>query len=393
MERREHEGEAGAREREGAVVSNRKDHHLDVVLQRETGSRGPALGLGRYTLEYDALPEVDLAGVSLRTTLLGKALSAPLIVGAMTGGSDRAAMVNARLAKAAARVGIGMALGSQRAMLLKPELTASFDARAHAPALPLLFGNIGAVQLNYGIDAGRIDAMVKAVGADALNFHLNPLQEAIQPEGDTRFAGLAVELKQAVAALRVPCLVKEVGSGISERTAKKLARMGLAGVEVAGVGGTSWAHVEAHRAAPTSVHAEVGVRLAGFGVETAESLMLVRRALDRGVVIASGGIRTGMDVAVALALGADAVALAAPLLGPAHESEDAVVRALESILYELRVICFCTGAADVAALRGVRVIDTRPHSQSRFVTPMLEGSTTASHEQALSTPMDANEAS
>jgi isopentenyl-diphosphate delta-isomerase len=349
----------GTREREGAVVSSRKDHHLDVVLQRDVGSRGPAIGLGRYTLEYDALPEVDLDAVELGTTLLGRSLRAPLIVGAMTGGSERASTVNVRLARAAAKVGIGMALGSQRAMLLRPELGKTFAVRSEAPSLPLLFGNVGAVQLNYGVTRADLEAMVAAVSADALYFHLNPLQEAIQPEGDTRFAGLADRMRDIVRAMSVPCLVKEVGSGISERTANKLATLGLAGIEVAGVGGTSWAHVEAHRAAPQSVHAEVGRRLAGFGVETADSLAIARRVFDRGAVIASGGIRTGMDVAVALALGADAVALAAPLLAPAHESDEAVVRALDTLLYELRVICFCTGARTLAELRQVRVIDLR----------------------------------
>ncbi len=356
-------GEGGAREADGAIVSSRKDHHLDVVLEKDVGSRGAALGLGRYTLEFDALPELDLDAVTLGTTLLGKALSAPLIVGAMTGGSERAAVINQRLARAAARVGLGMALGSQRAMVLRPELTPTFAVRRHAPSLPLLFGNVGAVQLNYpvaggGVDRSVIETMVGSVEADALFFHLNPLQEAIQPEGDTRFSGLAARLASVVAALPFPCLAKEVGSGISEKTALKLRAAGLAGVEVAGTGGTSWAHVEAHRAAPASVHAEVGVRLAGFGVPTADSLVIARRVFEGKVVIASGGIRTGMDVAVALAMGADAVALAAPLLGPAHESEDAVVAALESILYELRVICFCTGANDVAALRLVRIQDT-----------------------------------
>ncbi len=316
-------GEGLGRDAAGAVVSSRKDHHLDVVLHEDVGSRGPAVGLGRYTLEYDALPELDLADVSLATELLGKRLSAPLIVGAMTGGSDRASAVNARLARAAAKVGLGMALGSQRAMVLRPELTSTFAVRRHAPALPLLFGNVGAVQLNDpvahgGVDAAVVEKMVRSVDADALFFHLNPLQEAIQPEGDTRFAGLASRLASTTAALPFPCLAKEVGSGISEKTARKLRAAGLAGVEVAGTGGTSWAHVEAHRAAPASVHAEVGVRLAGFGVPTAESLRVARRVFDTGTVIASGGIRTGMDVAVALAMGADAVALAAPLLGPAH---------------------------------------------------------------------------
>lgn len=341
---------------EQEAVERRKDAHLDVVLNEPVGSGGPAVGLGRYTLEYDALPELDLDEVDLSTTIFGRRLSAPIVIGAMTGGTSRAGAINRILARAAAKVGVGMALGSQRAMIVKPALTESFAVRDAAPDLPLLFGNVGAVQLNYGVDADAIARAMAAVSADALNLHLNPLQEAVQPEGDTRFGGLRAKIASLTSALEVPVLVKEVGAGIGERAAAKLASLPIAGVEVAGTGGTSWARVESHRASPESAQAEVGRRLAGFGIPTGESIRICRRAFGDRIVVGSGGVRTGMDVAVALALGADVVALAKPLLEAASESEEAAVRALERLVYELRVICFCTGARTVAELRDVRIL-------------------------------------
>ncbi|UJR78352.1 Isopentenyl-diphosphate delta-isomerase [Sandaracinus amylolyticus] len=345
------------------LISTRKDHHLDLCLRADVGSRGPATGLGGWTLEYDALPEVDLEDVDLSVTLFGKKLRAPILVGAMTGGTDRAALVNRRLARAAARCGLGMALGSQRAMIVRPELGATFDVRASAPDLPLLIANVGAVQLNYGVGTSEIRSAIERVGADAIDVHLNALQEAIQPEGDTRFKGLVARLADTLPQLGVPAIAKEVGAGISERAARKIARLPFAGIEVAGTGGTSWARVESHRAPAASMQAEVGERLAGFGVSTAESVRICRRVLGASdpsglqrSVIASGGVRHGMDVAVAIALGADAAALAKPLLAAADESEDAVVRVLETLIFELRVIAFCCGARDVAELRAVRAI-------------------------------------
>jgi isopentenyl-diphosphate delta-isomerase len=337
-------------------VARRKDAHLDLCLNEDVGSAGAATGLGGYTFEYDALPEVDLADVDLSTNLLGKKLAAPILIGAMTGGTERAREINQRLARAAARVGVAMALGSQRAMITRPELTQTFVVRDVAPELPLLLGNVGAVQLNYGVRAADIVRALEAVGADAVNFHLNPLQEAIQPEGDTRFAGLYARLAEVIPELGVPALVKEVGAGIGVRAADKLARLPLAGVEVAGTGGTSWAKVESYRAPAESPQAEVGRRLAGFGVPTAASIRICRRAFGTRAVIASGGIRTGMDVAVALALGADAAACARPMLEAAAESEESAVHALETLLHELRVICFCTGSRNIAELRCVRLI-------------------------------------
>ncbi len=337
------------------LISSRKDAHLDLCLQRQVDSGGVATGLGGYYLEYMALPEIDLDEVDLTTEALGRPLKAPLIIGAMTGGTERARRINRRLARAASRTGIALALGSQRAMIARSELTGSYCVRDAAPDLPLLLGNLGAIQLNMGVSPDQVSGALEAVGADAVFLHLNPLQEAIQPEGDTRFAGLWQRLGEAIPRIRYPSLVKEVGAGISARTASLLARLPIAGVETAGVGGTSWARVESYRAPEGSVASEVGQRLAGFGVPTADSIMHCRRAMGQRLVVASGGIRTGMDLAVALALGADVAALARPLLEAAVESEDALVRAIETLIFELRVICFCTGARDLRQLRHTRV--------------------------------------
>jgi isopentenyl-diphosphate delta-isomerase len=320
------------------------------------GTSAP-VGLGRYTLEYDAIPEVDLDEIDLSTTVFGKRLAAPIVIGAMTGGTDRTGDINKILARAAARVGLGMALGSQRAMIVHPSVGASFAVREHAPDLPLLFGNVGAIQLNYGVTPAQIRSAMERVDADVLNFHLNPLQEAIQPEGDTRFRGLHARMTQVIPQLGLPVVVKEVGAGISERTARRLVQLPIDGVEVAGTGGTSWAAVESHRAGDHPRRREVGQRLAGFGVPTGASLQIVRSIVSNGVVISSGGLRTGMDLAVSLAMGADLVALARPFLEAAMVGEDAVVEAMQKLIFELKVICFCVGAADLAALREVRVID------------------------------------
>lgn len=339
------------------LIAKRKDAHIDVVLHEDVGSSGPAQGLARFTLEYDALPEIDLDEVNLQIDLLGRRLGAPLVVGAMTGGTPRARALNQRLARAAAKRGLAMALGSQRAMVVDKALTSTFEVRDVAPDLPLLFGNIGAVQLNYGMGAADVEAALAAVGADAVNLHLNPLQEAVQPEGDTRFRDLHAKIASLAETLDRPVMVKEVGSGISERTAKKLATLPIAGVEVAGTGGTSWARVESHRAPNESAQAVVGRRLAGFGVPTATSIRLARTRLpSEFTVIGSGGVRTGMDMAVALALGADAVAMAAPLLEVADRGEEAIEAKLDELLYELRVVCFCTGCTTIAELKNLTAI-------------------------------------
>lgn len=340
-------------------LTRRKDHHIDIVLDEAVAGLPAAVGLGRYTLETDAMPDLALSEVDLSVEVLGKRLAAPVLIGAMTGGTERTGEINRILARAAARVGVGMALGSQRPMLVHPEVRASFAVREAAPDLPLLIGNVGVVQLNYGVSASDIAGLASSVGADAMNLHLNALQEAIQPEGDTDFRGLHARLAEVIPAVGVPCLFKEVGAGISATSAARLAQLPVAGVEVAGTGGTSWAAVESYRATADAKRQVVGRRLAALGVPTADGVRIARRAFPDRLVVASGGLRTGMDLAVAIALGADVGALARPLLEAATVGEDAVVEALETLIFELRVICFVCGAKDLAALRRVRVFDAR----------------------------------
>jgi isopentenyl-diphosphate delta-isomerase len=333
------------------VSVERKDAHLSLCLGEEVEPAGAfANGFAGLRFDHDALPEIDLAEVRTDAVLLGRRLAAPLVVGAMTGGTPRAGELNRRLARAAARCGVAFALGSQRRMLEDAGARGSYAVRDAVPDLPLLLGNIGAVQLNRGVGVRELRRLVADVGADAFQFHLNPLQEAIQTEGDTCFAALAPRLREVIPELGVPVLVKEVGSGISESTARKLRELPIAGVETAGVGGTSWARVESLRANDQARRA-LGERFARWGIPTAESVATCRRVLPDLVVIASGGLRDGIEVAKALALGADAAAVALPFLRAADRSEDAVVEEIERFVAELRTAMFLTGSRSVSDLR------------------------------------------
>jgi isopentenyl-diphosphate delta-isomerase len=338
---------------------DRKDSHLRLALREEVEfPQGDATGFGALRLEHDALPELDLDEVDTSTTLLGKRLAAPLLVGSMTGGTPAAAEMNRRLALAAARCGVGLALGSQRKMLADAGTRATYAVREWAPDLRLVFGNLGAVQLNYGVGLPELERLVADVGADALFLHLNPLQEAIQPEGNTRFSALLPKLRAVASGLRVPVLLKEVGAGISETTALKIRDLPVAGVETAGVGGTSWSRIESLRASVPLTRA-VGERFTRWGVPTAESIAICRRVLPDRVVIGSGGIRDGIEVAKAIALGADAAALALPILRAADRSVEDAVEAISRIVAELRTAMFLTGARTIADLRTRKVLRAR----------------------------------
>jgi isopentenyl-diphosphate delta-isomerase len=338
---------------------DRKDSHLSLALEREVDlSSADASGFGALRFDHDALPEIDLADVRTEVDLLGKRLAAPLVVGAMTGGTPRAGEVNRRLAEAAARCRVGFALGSQRKMLIDPTTRDSYAVREVAPELPLLFGNLGAVQLNLGVGPRELRRLVEDVGCDAFNFHLNPLQEAIQPEGETCFADLVPKLREVVPGLGVPVLLKEVGSGISETTARKIGELPVAGVETSGVGGTSWSLIESLRT-EDPVQRRVGELFSRWGIPTAESIAICRRALPDRVVIASGGIRNGIEVAKALALGADAVAVALPVLRAAARSVEDAVQALRVLVTELRTAMFLTGCRTVQDLRSRRLARSR----------------------------------
>ncbi len=337
---------------------DRKDSHLALCLGEQVEFTGRASGFGELRFDHDALPEIDKASVTTEVELLGKRLAAPIVIASMTGGTPRAGELNRRLALAAETCRVGMALGSQRKMLESPATRATFAVREAAPGLPLLFGNIGAVQLNYGVGIREIRRIVEAVGADAFLFHLNPLQEAIQPEGNTRFSALLPKLRDVVPALGVPVLLKEVGAGISRTTALKIRELPVAGVETSGLGGTSWSKIESLRTADP-VQRTTGELFARWGIPTVESISICREALPDRVVIASGGIRNGIEVAKALALGADAVSLALPLLRAADKSVEDAILALRRVIEELRTAMFVTGCRTVPELRRRTLVRAR----------------------------------
>ncbi len=329
----------------------RKNEHLQIAAEEGTTQRpGRSNGLDRFAFEMLSLPEMDLDDVDTRCRLLDKTMRAPLLVGAMTGGSGEAASVNRVLAEAAERCGVGFCLGSQRPMLDgTAESARSFMVREVAPTT-LLFGNIGAVQLRDRLNGRQLEDLAVAVGADAVQIHVNPLQEAIQPEGDRNWRGVFDAVADAASNCGLPVLVKEVGGGLGEQTLRALALTGIAGVETAGVGGTSWARIEALRHGERTPQAVAGAVLAGFGTPTAQSVTLARRAFPGRIVVGSGGLRDGLEVAKCIALGADAAAMAWPFLMAARGGVEAVIAEIEAVIETLRIIMFLVGAPTLSHL-------------------------------------------
>jgi len=326
----------------------RKLDHLRICMDEDV--RGKlTTGLERYRLRHCALPELDLQNIDLGTRFLGKRLRAPLLISAMTGGTARARKINFNLAKAAQSLGIAMCVGSQRAAIDYPRQAATYQVRSVAPDI-LLFANLGAVQLNNGYGLQECRRAVEMIGADALVLHLNPLQEALQLQGNTNFAGLLDRIAAICQGLEVPVIAKEVGWGISESVARQLAHAGVAAIDVAGAGGTSWSEVEKHRAID-EMQERVAAAFDNWGIPTAEAIQQVRRVLPELPLIASGGIRSGIDAAVALALGADLVGLALPLLAPATISAEAVQTELHVLIESLRIALFAAGIGDIPALK------------------------------------------
>lgn len=337
------------------ATQRRKGDHIRINLEEDVQAKGISSGLERYRLVHMALPELDLNEVSTATTFLGRPLQAPLLVSCMTGGIERGREINLRLARAAQALGCAMGVGSQRAAIEDAALAHLFQVREAAPDI-LLVANLGAVQLNYGHGVEECRRAVAMIGADALVLHLNPLQEALQPEGNVNFSGLLSRIEEVCRSLDAPVIVKEVGWGISGTVARRLAEAGVAAIDVAGAGGTSWSEVERHRA-PTARRGRVSAAFAGWGISTAESLRMVREAAPGLPLIASGGLRDGLDAARAIALGADLAGYASPLFRAAAESEEAVIDLLGGFVEELRVAMFCCGARDLGALRQAELIE------------------------------------
>jgi isopentenyl-diphosphate Delta-isomerase len=326
-----------------ALERDRKAEHIQLALERRM--QLGASYFDEYRFGHAALPEIDFDEIDLTVEFLGRRLAAPLLISSMTGGTEAAGLINRNLAAGAERTRIAVGIGSQRKALEDPAKADTFRVREVAPSVPLL-ANLGAVQLNYGLGIRECHQVVEMIGADALILHLNPLQEAIQPEGQRNFAGLLPKMGEIARALPVPVIAKEIGCGISAATARALAGQGIRIVDTAGVGGTSWARIEAERAGDL----DLGELFAAWGIPTPLSIQEVA-SVGGLTVIASGGIRNGLDVAKALAMGADLVGMAFPFLQAATESPERVVEKVQRIVLELQICMFCLGAKTVAELR------------------------------------------
>lgn len=327
----------------------RKNDHLDIVLDPARALVTSRTGFEDYHFQHCALPELDLNQVDLSTRLLGMPLRAPLLVSSMTGGALRAARINHHLMEAAQELGIALAVGSQRVAIeagLDHGLTR--DLRRRGPDVPLL-ANVGAAQLRAG-GVVLAQSAVDMISANALIVHLNPLQEAVQAGGDRDWRGVLQAIGAVARALSVPVVVKEVGAGLSPEVARRLVEAGVAVIDIAGAGGTSWAAVEGERARDAQDRA-VAMAFSGWGIPTAQALQDVRQSLPDTPLIASGGIRDGVDAAKAIRLGADVVGQAASVLSSALQSSEAVVAHFHTVIRQLRIACFCTGSADLAGLR------------------------------------------
>jgi isopentenyl-diphosphate delta-isomerase len=334
-------------------IGARKSDHLRINLEEDVQS-GLRTGLEKFRFEHRALPELDLDRVDLKQSLFNRSLLAPILISSMTGGSQEAGKINRALAEAAQETRIALGLGSQRAAIEHPELAPTFQVRQFAPDV-LLFANLGAVQLNYGYGPDECRRAVEMIQADALILHLNALQEAVQPEGDTRFSGLVGKIESVCRVLEVPMVVKEVGWGFSETDARRLEGAGVAAIDVAGAGGTSWTQVEMHRA-EDEAQARLAAAFLDWGIPTAEAIQNVRRAAPDLLVFASGGLRNGIDLAKCIALGAKLCGMAGPFLKAAAVSPEKTVETILELRRQLQVCMFAVGAGDLAQLANTALI-------------------------------------
>jgi isopentenyl-diphosphate Delta-isomerase len=331
------------------VHDRRKADHIRINLEENVQFANLTSGFECYRLVHDALPDLDLRAIDTGVALLGKRLRLPLLISSMTGGTDAARMINRNLAEAAQAAGIAMGLGSQRTGIEQDETVDTFRVRDIAPDI-LLLANLGAVQLNYRYGVDQCRRAVEMIKADALILHLNPLQEALQANGDWDWRGLLGKIETVCKEVGVPVVAKEVGWGISERAARRLADAGVSVIDVAGSGGTSWSEVEYHRA-PTETLRRLARAFADWGIPTAVALLQARRGAPSLPLIASGGLRTGIEAAKALALGATAVGMASPFLKAAASGPEEVAQVIDLFAAELTTALFCSGAGSIAALR------------------------------------------
>lgn len=332
-----------------AETQTRKADHLRICLDEDVQCRAVTNGLERYRFVHNCLPDLNLSDIDLSTTFLGKPLGAPILISSMTGGTEFAKLINYRLAEIAQHYKLAMGVGSQRVAVENPQVADTFAIRSIAPNA-VLFANLGAVQLNYRYGIDQCQRVVELLEADALILHLNPLQECVQTKGDTNFRGLLEKISVLCDKLSVPVVIKEVGNGISGAIAQKLIAAGVAAIDVAGAGGTSWAKVESERAQDDKQR-RLGSTFGDWGIPTAECVTAVRAISPDIPLIASGGLRDGLEIAKTIALGADLAGLAFPFLQAASESEAALHALADVLISEITTVLFCTGNATLTALK------------------------------------------
>lgn len=338
-------------------TARRKDEHISICLERNVQSDEITTGLEKWRFKHNALPEINFDDINIETTLFGKSVATPFMVSSMTGGTQLAGQINRQLALACQEKGWTLALGSMRAAIERDELLASFQMREYAPTIPII-ANIGLVQLNYGIEASQCMRAVEAVGADALVFHLNSMQEVFQPEGDVNFSGLLRKLEKLIAATSIPIGIKEVGWGIDQLTAKKLEDIGVSFIDVAGAGGTSWSQVERYRTT-SSVQYDAAASFSNWGISTADSLVEVIDSCSNPLVFGSGGLKNGVDAAKILALGGHLAGFGRSILQSAVNSLDdlssgnsnKLLHMMNVMEYELKVTMFGIGARNLSQLK------------------------------------------
>ncbi|WP_152656104.1 type 2 isopentenyl-diphosphate Delta-isomerase [Oceanobacillus sp. CFH 90083] len=341
-------------------INQRKTEHIRLCLEGEVEGVNKSTGLEGIHFLHNALPEIDFADISLETSFLNKALQAPFLVSSMTGGSELATTINQNLALAAEQKGWALAIGSTRAFLESDQHKESFLIRQQAPTVPLIV-NIGAVQLNYGYGAEECQQIIDKTEADSIVLHLNSLQEAVQDGGDLNFKDLLPKIEQVCKQVEAPVGVKEVGFGIDGEAAKRLYDAGISYIDVAGAGGTSWSQVEKLRS-KDSLKKAAAEAFNNWGNPTKDCLVSVRSRLPEAPLVASGGMKTGVDAAKAITIGADIIGYARHLLQAATESEEAVVQTMEQLELELKMTMFGIGAVNLQELKNTKRVSINGRS-------------------------------
>jgi len=332
-------------------IAQRKLDHINICLNDNIEPfKSEGSPFEKYQLQWRALPECDLNKIDISTKFFDWNIQAPFYIASMTGGEKHGRTINMNLAKACNAEGIPFGLGSMRIVNRYPASAHTFDVKEFCPDVPM-FANVGLVQMNYGFGLKEINNLVDSVKADGLFIHLNHLQEAVQPEGDLNFEGLFQKLADVLPHIKVPVIVKEVGHGMDAYTAKKLSEMGVKCVDVAGVGGSSWAWIEGRRQKNYKDEENLGYIFRDAGIKTDESLIQCRKACPELKLVASGGMRNGLDMIKAVSLGADYSSCAKPFLAAAMESEEAVRALIQRYKKEMKCAMFVSGAKNLEEMK------------------------------------------